>query len=85
MELCGEEYTSQTCGRCGQLNKELGKEKQFRCPGCGLNTDRDFNGSRNVLLKQLTHLQALDRHSDDAKVEAGGEGDKNNKRKKRAR
>lgn len=53
---CTEEYTSQTCGKCGVLNKCLGSSKTFVCgvEGCGYEIDRDFNGARNILLKAAT-------------------------------
>jgi transposase len=48
-----EEYTTQTCGACLKLNKHVGSSKVFRCPNpeCGLVIDRDWNGSRNLLVK----------------------------------
>ncbi|HWU42665.1 MAG TPA: transposase, partial [Bdellovibrio sp.] len=49
--LCGEEYTSKTCGECGFLHHKLGSSKVFKCPGCKQESDRDRNGSRNILLK----------------------------------
>lgn len=46
-----EEYTSQTCCRCGKLNKKLGKKKIYECDHCGLITDRDVNGSICIFIK----------------------------------
>lgn len=51
---CTEEYTSKTCGQCGQINASLGSSKTFMCP-CGFHIDRDFNGARNILLKALNN------------------------------
>jgi transposase len=50
-----EEYTSKTCGRCGELNQQLGSAKTFKCgsESCQLVIDRDYNGARNILLKHL--------------------------------
>ena len=48
-----EEYTSLTCGNCGELNYGLGKSKVFNCPNCKIVIDRDYNGARNILLKHL--------------------------------
>ena len=50
-----EEYTTQTCGKCGILNNKVGSNKVFTCKNktCGLTIDRDFNGARNILLKCL--------------------------------
>lgn len=45
-----ESYTSKTCGRCGNTVENLGGSKIFRCP-CGFEIDRDFNGSRNIMIK----------------------------------
>jgi hypothetical protein len=52
--LCKEPYTSQTCGRCGMLNKNLGGAEIFRCPSCGYEGDRDHNGARNILLRYVS-------------------------------
>jgi len=53
VELVTEEYTSKTCGKCGQLHDKLGSSKVFRCPslGCAHVVDRDANAARNILLK----------------------------------
>ena len=56
--ICTEEYTSKTCGRCGELNDTLGSSKTFKCPSCKLIIDRDINGSRNILIKYLTETSA---------------------------
>ena len=49
-----EEYTSKTCGRCGNLNNKLSNKDIFKCNHCHLVIDRDINGARNILLKNLT-------------------------------
>jgi putative transposase len=54
--VCDEAYTSQTCGRCGMLNKKLGAKKVFSCPSCHLKVDRDANAARNILLKNSSLL-----------------------------
>jgi putative transposase len=48
-----EEYTSKTCGNCGELNQKLGSSKVFHCRKCNLHIDRDLNGARNILIKYL--------------------------------
>ena len=53
-----EEYTSQTCTRCGNIKSDLGKRKIYECSGCGLRVDRDENGARNILLKSLVEFGA---------------------------
>lgn len=49
---CTEEYTSKTCGNCGNINSIGGKEV-WTCKHCGNVHDRDINGARNILLKQI--------------------------------
>ena len=49
---CTEEYTSKTCGNCGKINTIGGKES-WTCKHCGCVHDRDINGARNILLKQM--------------------------------
>lgn len=51
-----EEYTSKTCGVCGNLHHKLGGNKTFRCPSCFYETDRDWNAARNIYLKNMSLL-----------------------------
>lgn len=51
--IVDESYTSCTCGVCGKINKTGGNEV-FHCVYCGLELDRDAQGSRNILLKNIT-------------------------------
>ena len=51
IEIVDESYTSKTCGKCGNINKDLGNNKIFSCPSCKLVMDRDCNGARNILIK----------------------------------
>jgi len=51
-----EEYTSKTCGNCGNVKKDLGGNKTYNCLLCGYNIDRDTNGARNIMLRVLTKL-----------------------------
>ena len=53
-----EEYTSKTCGNCGQIHIKLGSSKVFTCPYCQTTMDRDVNGARNIWLKWLTEKSA---------------------------
>lgn len=49
---CNEAYTSMTCGCCGTEN-QIGEKEVWTCRHCGFKHDRDINGARNILLKQL--------------------------------
>lgn len=49
--IVNESYTSKTCGKCGNLNNNLGNNKTFNCLTCHTEIDRDINGSRNILIK----------------------------------
>lgn len=52
--IVSEAYTSKTCGRCGHLKNNLTlKDRIYKCSHCGLHIDRDVNGSRNVVLRNI--------------------------------
>lgn len=55
-----EEYTSKTCGNCGNIKYNLGSADKYHCNGCGVEMDRDVNGARNILLKHLTESGNLE-------------------------
>ena len=48
-----EEFTSKTCTKCGHIHTKLGGNKVFKCPECGHEINRDFNGALGILLKAL--------------------------------
>lgn len=57
-----EEYTSKTCTKCGHIHGKLGSSKNFKCPHCGYEIPRDFNGAVGIFLKALwdnTFLQEM--------------------------
>ncbi|MBE9166876.1 transposase [Pleurocapsales cyanobacterium LEGE 06147] len=41
------------CTKCGQIHRTLGGNKKFKCPHCGYEIDRDFNGAFGIFLKAL--------------------------------
>ena len=49
-----EEYTTRTCGVCGQQNPCVGGSAVFKCPACEVQLDRDVNGARNIGLLVLS-------------------------------
>ena len=58
VHVVSEAYTSQTCGRCGNLKKNLGGSETYKCRLCDYKCGRDENGARNVFLKHLRHPPA---------------------------
>ena len=48
--IISEEYTSQSCGNCGQLSKKYNNRIK-ECETCNHKIDRDINGARNILIK----------------------------------
>lgn len=54
--MVSEHYTSQTCGCCGWLDKNLGNRDTFRCLSCGAKIDRDLNGARNIMLRAMRDI-----------------------------
>src|SRR6185437_10005641 len=56
VSIVDESYTSKTCTCCGKINDKLGGSKTFLCTSCGTKVDRDFNGARNIFLKNERDL-----------------------------
>jgi putative transposase len=48
-----EEYTSKTCTKCGHVHHKLGGNRTFKCPHCGYEIKRDFNGALGIFLKAM--------------------------------
>lgn len=42
-------YTSQTCSRCGTVDKSARNGEFYHCKTCGYEIDADFNGALNIL------------------------------------
>ncbi len=42
------EPSSKTCSECEHVFHELGGEKSWKCPGCGVLHDRDTNAAKNI-------------------------------------
>ena len=53
--IVSEAYTSKTCTRCGVLNN-VGSNEIYHCKECDLVIDRDINGARNILLKNICSI-----------------------------
>jgi putative transposase len=54
VRIVTEEYTSKTCGCCGEIKYDLRSSKTYNCIKCKNILDRDANGARNILLKYIT-------------------------------
>ena len=44
------QYTSKMCSSCGKVNKELGSQKEWKCPDCNIVHDRDENAARYIAI-----------------------------------
>ena len=47
-----EEFTSKTCTNCGCQGTSYDKKRIKQCV-CGVKIDRDINGARNILIKNI--------------------------------
>ena len=46
--------SSKLCNNCGNIKQDLTlKERIYNCPQCGLEIDRDYNASLNILKEGL--------------------------------
>ena len=56
--------SSKTCSRCGNIKEELLlSERTYHCECCGLEIDRDYNASINILRKGLEILKEQEKVS----------------------
>ena len=53
MVIRPEYYTSKTCTKCGNIKHDLKNADIYKCNSCNLKIDRDTNGARNILLRNL--------------------------------
>lgn len=54
--LVSEAYTSKTCSECGNIKRNLGSNKVYKCKLCSpdVKVDRDWNAARGILVRFLT-------------------------------
>ncbi len=48
-----EYYTSKTCTKCGNIKHDLKNNDMYNCRCCGLKIERDINGARNIMLRNI--------------------------------
>jgi putative transposase len=49
-----EKYTTLTCTFCGNIKDDIEKTKRIKkCSKCGYTINRDINGARNILIKNI--------------------------------
>lgn len=66
LPVVDENYTTQTCCKCGFLHRDIRDSKEFACPACKHVADRDMNSAINMLLKHTTFCQIRPAASADA-------------------
>jgi len=49
LEKVSPAYTSQTCSKCGKIDKSSRKGELYQCSACGLKINADTNASINIL------------------------------------
>ena len=54
-----EAFTSKTCGLCGNVKLDLGKNRIYECNICKNVIGRDVNAARNVMLRYFTKIFKL--------------------------
>ena len=54
-------HTSQTCSRCGVVDRTNRSGKEYRCGECGLAIDADLNAARNILARALAGVENPER------------------------
>lgn len=59
IHIVTEEYTTKTCGKCGNLNHFIGSSKMFWCLKCNIEMERDYQAARNILIKTKGLINSL--------------------------
>jgi putative transposase len=55
-EQVAPQHTSQDCSVCGYRNPDLTLAvREWQCPNCGMQHDRDSNAARNIIKKAVGH------------------------------
>jgi transposase len=52
VKIISEEYTSCTCSKCGHMSDNY-EYRIKKCAKCGYEIDRDLNGAKNILIKNI--------------------------------
>jgi IS605 OrfB family transposase len=63
-------YTSQTCNRCGHVDRSNRNGEAFRCLECGHADNADLNAARNILSRFSTGIYGSRCEGSDASVSA---------------
>jgi len=50
-------YTSQTCSKCGHVDKQSRVKQVFKCTSCGNTLHADVNAARNIALKGTVSIE----------------------------
>jgi len=58
IDIREEYYTSITCTKCGNINYDLGNNDIYKCTDvrCKISLGRDYNGARNILLRNINNI-----------------------------
>ena len=57
--------SSKSCSKCHYINDNLTlKDREWTCPSCGSNHDRDINAANNILIQGINILSGSGTESD---------------------
>jgi putative transposase len=51
VEIVNESFTSKKCFNCGNIKKDLDRNRVYDCKKCNVIIDRDLNGAINIFYK----------------------------------